>query len=69
MPVFFSKDKLDTGTRILLETVLDHQEKVDSLLDLGCGIGPVAVVLSSEWDCKTTMIDVNPKALDLAKKI
>ncbi len=64
----FSKDKLDTGTRLLLETVLDHQEKAGSLLDLGCGIGPVGVVLSSEWDCKTTMIDVNPKALELAKK-
>lgn len=63
----FSKDKLDTGTRILLETVLDYQEKPESLLDLGCGIGPVAVVLSSEWDCATTMIDVNPKAIELAK--
>lgn len=64
----FSKDKLDTGTRILLETVLDHQEKVESLLDLGCGIGPVGVVLSSFWNCSTTMVDVNPKALECAQK-
>ena len=62
----FSKDKLDTGTRILLETILEHEQNPELVLDLGCGIGPVGVVLSSFWDCHMTMIDVNERATQLA---
>lgn len=64
----FSKDKLDTGTRILLETILDHESNPMSVLDLGCGIGPVGVVLSNFWDTQVTMIDVNERAVQLARQ-
>ena len=64
----FSKDKLDAGTKILLETVLSYQEQPDSLLDLGCGMGTLSVVLSSFWDCKITAIDINPRAVEYTKK-
>ena len=64
----FSKDKLDTGTRILLETILDHESNPSSVLDLGCGIGPVGVVLSNFWDTNVTMIDVNERAVQLARQ-
>ena len=42
----FSKDELDGGTQILLETILKHtlQTKV---LDMGCGYGPVGVLLKT----------------------
>ena len=64
----FSKDKLDTGTRILLETILEHEQNPESVLDLGCGIGPVGVVLSNFWNCHMTMIDVNERATELARQ-
>lgn len=64
----FSKDRLDTGTRFLLETILRQEESASSVLDLGCGIGPVGIVLKTMWDCQMTMIDINEKAVDLAKK-
>ena len=64
----FSKDKLDTGSRILLETVLTHQKQPNSLLDLGCGMGTLSVVLSSFWNCACTAIDVNPRAVEYTKK-
>ena len=64
----FSKDKLDEGTRILLETVLDHENDPASLLDLGCGIGIVGVVLSNFWNTQLTMIDINSRACALAQK-
>lgn len=64
----FSKDKLDTGTRILLETVLKVESNPKRTLDLGCGIGPVGVVLASNWDTNLTMIDINQRAVDLSKK-
>lgn len=64
----FSKEKLDTGTRILLETVLSKQPAVKSVLDLGCGIGVVGVVLSHFWHCDVEAIDVSQKACALARE-
>lgn len=64
----FSKDKLDTGTRILLETVLKEQEEPSTTLDMGCGIGPVGIVLMDHWKTEMTMIDVNERAASLAKQ-
>lgn len=64
----FSKDRLDTGTKILLETVLEQEMSPSSVLDLGCGIGPVGIVCKREWDCDVTLIDVNEKAVSLARK-
>lgn len=64
----FSKDKLDTGTKILLETVIDNERPVHSVLDLGCGIGTVGVVLARFWHCHVTGIDINQRAVQLAQK-
>lgn len=64
----FSTEKLDTGTRILLETVLEYQNPVPSLLDLGCGIGVVGVVLGTIWHCSPDLIDVNERACRLAER-
>ncbi len=64
----FSKDKLDMGSRILIETILEHQEKPSSFLDLGCGIGPIGLVLQDHWHTQMTMIDVNERAVSLAKR-
>ncbi len=64
----FSKDKLDTGTRILLETVLQLEAPSSSVLDLGCGIGVVGVVMGDAWKCPVTCIDVNERAVALTKQ-
>lgn len=66
-PGVFSKDKLDTGTQILLEAVLE-QKPADNVLDLGCGIGVIGVVLSAFWNCKVTGVDVSERAAKLAEK-
>ena len=41
----FSKEKLDFGTRLLLES-LPMQEMKGDVLDLGCGYGVVSIILS-----------------------
>lgn len=64
----FSKDKLDEGSKILLEAVLDLEKNPNSTLDLGCGIGVIGLVLSSFWNTKLTMIDINSRACQIAKK-
>lgn len=62
----FSKAGLDYGSRVLLEALLPLDAM--SVLDLGCGYGPIGIVLNLETSAKVTMVDINPRALELAKK-
>jgi 16S rRNA (guanine1207-N2)-methyltransferase len=62
----FSKMGMDFGTRLLLETITDQPS--ESVLDLGCGYGPIGIVLASQWGITPLMIDVNPRAIRLAKE-
>lgn len=63
----FSKDGLDRGTSLLIE-VADISNG-DKVCDLGCGWGPVTLVLKDFFpDSEFVMIDVNPQALLLARK-
>src|SRR3954447_20305031 len=62
---FFSGDRVDLGTRVLLREAPEPPASGD-LLDLGCGWGPIALVLgllasaASVW-----AVDVNERALEL----
>jgi 16S rRNA (guanine1207-N2)-methyltransferase len=61
----FSPGKLDTGTRILLETA-PPPPTGGQLLDLGCGYGPLALVLAARSPGATVWaVDVNERALAL----
>jgi 16S rRNA (guanine1207-N2)-methyltransferase len=61
----FSPGKLDTGTRILLETAPSPPPD-GQLLDLGCGYGPLALVLAARSPAATVWaVDVNERALAL----
>lgn len=63
----FSKTGLDFGTRLLLENV--ELQETAHVVDLGCGYGPVATVLSTVYPLtKWMMIDVNERALELAAR-
>lgn len=65
----FSKAKLDEGSDFLIKTVLPLRLG-NSLLDMGCGIGPIGltIALLKEDVSHVTMCDVNTRALELAKK-
>ncbi len=60
----FSKEKLDFGTRLLLESLPIKDMKGD-VLDLGCGYGVVSIILSRFVDCNFDAVDVNKRALHL----
>ena len=62
----FSKKMIDYGSQVLLST-LDFQEE-ESVLDVGCGYGPIGLSLAKAQGVTVTMVDVNERALDLAKK-
>ena len=61
----FSKSDIDYGTRLLIETVLDTD--INGLvLDLGCGYGPIGIVLNKIKKVIVDMIDINERAICLA---
>lgn len=64
----FSKTGVDQGTEILLDAIKDR-ELHGSILDLGCGYGVIGIVLAKTYPgCKIDCIDVNARAVELAKE-
>ncbi len=64
----FSKDELDDGTKTLIESAYSYGLK-GTILDLGCGIGTVGIVLKKAIkDIAVTMVDINPLAVRLANE-
>lgn len=62
----FSKQGLDFGTRTLLET-LPIAQIHGKVLDLGCGYGPIGIILKKETSADIDMVDVNLRSLHLSK--
>ena len=61
----FSPGRLDPGTRLLLETA-PHPPATGDLLDLGCGYGPLALVMAARSPgAQVWAVDVNTRALEL----
>ncbi len=65
----FSKTQVDYGTYLLINEVRKHSLG-SSVLDLGCGYGVIGIILSrlSPTISNMVMVDVNKRALSLAKK-
>ena len=57
-------------TELLIETALNSISSASkNILDLGTGSGVLAVIMAKEiQDCKVTAIEIDPKALNIAKK-
>src|SRR5690625_4947250 len=61
----FSKGKVDKGTRLLIERL--PLPVVDDALDLGCGYGPVGLVVAAlSPEARVWLVDVNERAVALA---
>lgn len=59
----FSKDGLDDGSKLLLETI-GKADLGGSILDLGCGIGPIGLSLAVlDPHRHVVLSDINPRAL------
>lgn len=65
----FSKDKLDFGSNLLLETLFENiSESNLKVLDVGCGYGFLGISIAKILNANVTMCDVNKRALHLAEK-
>ena len=63
----FSADKVDKGSRVLLETLLRFREWTGvRTLDMGCGYGAIGVTLAKAG-ASVVMCDVNERALALCR--
>ena len=64
----FSKDKIDYGSKVLVESIIKNKGEVNSILDVGCGYGFIGIVLGKYYNCKVSMVDVNSRAVHLTEK-
>ena len=63
----FSKSGIDKGTQILIQFAQVPEQ--GALLDLGCGYGPVGIVMKKiHPDLEVVCSDINERAVFLAKK-
>lgn len=60
----FSKGELDFGSYLLIKNVLKLKLTGD-ILDLGCGYGPIGIILAKLLPVTVTMVDVNKRAVHL----
>lgn len=64
----FSKDCIDYGTKVLLESIYKNVSIKGKILDVGCGYGAIGVVLSKLFDnCNIVMCDINNTAVNLSR--
>lgn len=62
----FSKQGLDFGTRTLIETIPINKINGE-VLDLGCGYGPIGIIVKDNTNASVDMIDINLRSLHLAR--
>ena len=62
----FSKKMVDFGSQLLLKYLEVNQG--ETVLDVGCGYGPLGLSLAKAFGVQATMVDINNRALDLARQ-
>ena len=63
----FSRREVDAGTRLLIESL--EVGAGESLLDLGCGYGPIGIAIAATVEgADVAMTDVNRRAVSLTRK-
>ena len=64
----FSKDRVDFGTNVLLNS-LEKLDCISKVLDVGCGVGIIGLSIASKYNHLTVdMVDVNEKAVSLTNE-
>ena len=64
----FSKDRIDYGSRLLVDTYLKNKKEINNFLDVGCGYGFVSILLAKVLGINGVGVDVNRRALKLAEE-
>lgn len=60
----FSKNRVDFGTNVLLNSLPDLEGK--RIIDVGCGVGVIGLCVAKRYKSSfVTLVDVNKRAIDL----
>jgi 16S rRNA (guanine1207-N2)-methyltransferase len=63
----FSKNHIDYGSNLLIETIIKNNPNKKDVLDVGCGYGFIGISLAKILNCNVTMVDINKRAVHLAE--
>ena len=66
MRVFLARKWLTLESQLLLKCLEVNQG--ETVLDVGCGYGPLGLSLTKAYGVQATMVDINNRALDLARQ-
>lgn len=66
----FSKNGIDFGSHLLIETFLDDfTHSMGTVLDMGCGYGPIGLFIAAHLKkAHVEMADINERGIELAVK-
>jgi 16S rRNA G1207 methylase RsmC len=67
-PGVFSRRELDAGTRVLIEHATTMDLAPNHVVDLCCGVGPLALWAARRWSVDVTAADSNAIAVTLCKE-
>lgn len=62
----FSRNTVDYGSRVLIDHFDVTNLPEGTLLDVGCGYGPIGIALGTATKRPIEMVDINQRAVDLA---
>ena len=63
----FSKNQIDYGSQVLIETIINDKDFYHgNILDMCCGYGTIGIILSRFLDATFDMCDINELAIKLA---
>lgn len=64
----FSKNGIDDGSRVLVDTILKNADSyAGKILDICCGYGAISVLLDGRINATFDLCDISPLAIDLCK--
>lgn len=63
----FSKNGIDFGSYVLIKSIY-KKDLGENILDLGCGYGPIGIIIQRFVNKRVTAVDINAKAVTLAKE-
>ena len=63
----FSKDKIDEGSKLLVEAYFNYGRRNVKVLDVGCGIGFLGITISKVMNSEAHMVDINNRAIHLTE--
>ena len=68
-PDVFSKDQLDYGSLVLIQSIIKHKDVFGGdIMDMCCGYGTIAIILSRFINANYYLSDINSTAVELAKE-